>query len=89
MALMEAMACGLPAICSNIRGNTDLIEDGVCGLIVASTAEDVAVAVMQMWENPEMRYGMATAALSAVKKFDLISVEMKMKEIYESVEVQG
>jgi glycosyltransferase involved in cell wall biosynthesis len=89
VALMEAMACGLPAICSNIRGNTDLIEDGVCGLIVASTAEDVAVAVMQMWENPEMRYGMATAALSAVKKFDLISVEMKMKEIYESVEVQG
>ena len=89
VALMEAMACGLPAICSNIRGNTDLIEDGVCGLIVASAAEDVAVAVMQMWENPEMRYGMATAALSAVKKFDLVSVEMKMKEIYESVEVQA
>lgn len=89
VALMEAMACGLPAICSNIRGNTDLIEDGVCGLIVASAAEDVAVAVMQMWENPKMRYGMATAALSAVKKFDLVSVEMKMKEIYESVEVQA
>ena len=31
VALMEAMACGLPAICSNIRGNTDLIDDGITG----------------------------------------------------------
>lgn len=27
VALMEAMASGLPVICSDIRGNKDLIED--------------------------------------------------------------
>ena len=27
MALMEAMACGLPVVCSKIRGNVDLIDD--------------------------------------------------------------
>lgn len=27
VALMEAMACGLPVVCSKIRGNTDLIDE--------------------------------------------------------------
>ena len=31
---MEAMASGLPVICSNIRGNRDLIKDGVGGYLV-------------------------------------------------------
>ena len=29
LQLMEAMAEGLPVVCSRIRGNVDLIEDGV------------------------------------------------------------
>lgn len=31
VAVMEAMASGLPVICSKIRGNSDLIRDGVGG----------------------------------------------------------
>lgn len=31
---MEAMASGLPVVCSEIRGNTDLIEDGKGGYLV-------------------------------------------------------
>lgn len=34
VALMEAMANGLPVVCSNIRGNSDLIEDGKGGYLV-------------------------------------------------------
>lgn len=37
VALMEAMSSGLPAVCSKIRGNTDLIEDGVDGLFAENT----------------------------------------------------
>lgn len=33
VALMEAMACGLPCIASNIRGNVDLIDEGKGGLL--------------------------------------------------------
>ena len=33
VALMEAMVMGLPCIASNIRGNTDLIDDGKGGIL--------------------------------------------------------
>lgn len=32
-ALMEAMSCGLPIVCSRIRGNTDLIDDPEGGIL--------------------------------------------------------
>ncbi len=34
VALMEAMAAGLPVVCSNIRGNADLIQTGKGGYLV-------------------------------------------------------
>ncbi|MEI6100266.1 MAG: glycosyltransferase family 4 protein, partial [Eubacteriales bacterium] len=34
VALMEAMCAGLPVVCSAIRGNMDLIRDGVNGFLV-------------------------------------------------------
>jgi glycosyltransferase involved in cell wall biosynthesis len=34
VALMEAMACGLPIVCSEIRGNMDLIENDKGGVLV-------------------------------------------------------
>ena len=40
VALMEAIACGIPAICSNIRGNTDLITDKCC-LFDENSVDDV------------------------------------------------
>lgn len=37
VAVMEAMACGLPIVCSRIRGNTDLIDEGLGGYLVEAT----------------------------------------------------
>lgn len=40
VALMEAMAVGLPVVCSRIRGNVDLIEDGKGGYLYDSRDVD-------------------------------------------------
>ncbi len=40
VAVMEAMASGVPAICSRIGGTADMIESGVDGILVEQ--EDVA-----------------------------------------------
>lgn len=82
VALMEAMACGLPVVCSAIRGNTDLIEDGVTGLISANTPEAVARAVNTMRIHKDLRERLAEAALQKIKEFDLHNVEEEMKKIY-------
>lgn len=82
VALMEAMACGLPAICSNIRGNTDLIEDGVTGLISNDDPKDLAKAIDGIREDKNLRDRLAATALQKIKHFDLSSVEEEMKHIY-------
>lgn len=82
VALMEAMACGLPAVCSNIRGNTDLIEDGVTGLISNNTPEELAEVINEMRNDAVLRDRLASAALQKIKQFDLSCVEDEMTKIY-------
>lgn len=85
VALMEAMACGLPAVCSNIRGNTDLIEDGVTGLISNNTPEELAEVINEMRNDAVLRDRLSSAALQKIKQFDLSSVEDEMTKIYGGV----
>lgn len=82
VALMEAMACGLPVVCSAIRGNTDLIEDGATGLLADNTPQSVASAIQMMREHPELREQAAAAAQQKIQQFDLNSVIEKMRRIY-------
>ena len=82
VALMEAMACGLPAVCSDIRGNTDLIEDQKTGLIADNTPEAVAKAIETMFLDSNLRRRLSLGALEKIKQFDLSSIENTMKHIY-------
>ena len=85
VALMEAMGCGLPAVCSKIRGNTDLIEDGVDGLFAENTPQGVAQAVVKLYRDPALREKLGSAAAQTVSRFDAGQVQQKMKEIYLSI----
>ena len=85
VALMEAMCCGLPAVCSQIRGNTDLIDDGISGLFAENTPQAVAEAIWMLYRDPELRTRLGNAAKEKVAQFDAEHVHQRMSEIYRSL----
>lgn len=83
VALMEAMAAGVPVVCSRIRGNCDLVRDGKEGrLLDANDVAGFAEAVRQMMEQPQLadRYG--NNARKRVRKFSAERVDRNMRRIY-------
>lgn len=82
VAMMEAMACGLPVICSNIRGNVDLVKNGSSGLIVENSSKAIADAIIKLHDSEELCSYISENALYAIKKFDIKNVQKKMKDIY-------
>lgn len=68
-ALMEAMASGLPVVCSDIRGNVDLIDDGKGGFVVPNDAQCVADALRKLAETPDLRKQMVAQNRQAVGRF--------------------
>lgn len=82
VALVEAMACGLPCICSEIRGNTDLIRNGENGCIVPSTPQGVANAIMELRGQVEVRTRLSGQARTEAEKYDIRTVEQEMYGIY-------
>lgn len=84
VALMEAMACGLPVICSKIRGNTDLIRNRENGLFADDDPVAIADAIAVYLSDWELRERCAEQAVSDIQKFDLSSVQINMRNIYSS-----
>ena len=85
VALMEAMASGAPIVCTQIRGNRDLITDGVSGVFVENSPQALAEAIRALYADPQRREALGRGARKAVQAFDAEAVYRQMKEIYLSV----
>lgn len=86
VSLMEAMAAGLPVVCSKIRGNVDLIKDGEGGYMcepmdVASFAENLS----RLIKDAEQRKCMGEKNQITVQQFDKTKVSEVMKKVYGAV----
>lgn len=84
VSLMEAMACGLPIICSKIRGNVDLVEDGVGGFrFIPSDVDGLIQNLKNIIGNSAKIVQMGDANKEKIKTFSLKNVLDMMKEIYD------
>lgn len=73
VALMEAMASGVPVIASGISGIPELVQHGVSGLLIGEKdAGAIAAAVKTMHGDDQLRLSLSIAARDAVvQRYDL------------------
>lgn len=80
---VEAMACGLPVVCSKIRGHVDSVIHGRNGLLFdLNSPEQMVDAVIELYRLPELRKEMAQHNIQDAQKFSLEASLAKMAEIY-------
>lgn len=86
VAVMEAMAAGLPVICSDVRGNRDLIVDVKGGFVLDKyDVEGFAEAIKWVINNEKDLENMGHFNADRIKNYDNKFVDKMMGKIYRSV----
>jgi len=68
-ALLEAAACGIPAVTSRRGALPEIVQHGVTGLLVEEAAEPLAAAWAQLLGNPSQRLQLGAAARRRAEKY--------------------
>ena len=82
-AVIEAMACGLPIISSNLPFNWDVLDDTNSIMINPNSIEEIANAIHTLRDNPELRVKLAEGAAS---RATALTIENRAKAIIEFME---
>ena len=80
--IMEAMACGLPVIASDVKGHQDLVHPGVTGLLYPFGDADAFSGAVHQLDNPQRRQQMGRAARQAILPFDIQPVFEELTTLY-------
>ncbi len=85
VALMEAMASGVPCVASDIRGNRDLLEGEIKrNLIRSNQPERWAKHILYCIHHIKEETQKAGKYQKRIERFSEEKIEIKMKEIYQS-----
>jgi glycosyltransferase involved in cell wall biosynthesis len=80
VALMEAMACGVPVVSTRVSGIPELVEDGVGGLLAEpADAKGLADCIERMLREPQAARAMASRGRRKVEtEFDVATESRKL-----------
>lgn len=83
VSVMEAMAAGKAIVCSRIRGNTDLVEDGAGGFLVdADNVDGFSKLISMLYKETETRNKMGEHNMKKIQLFSSDKIDNLMSEIY-------
>lgn len=86
-ALLEAMACGLPAVASAVGGVPEIVDDGASGLLVPpADPEALTAALARLAGDPALRSRLGTAARRRVEsEHSLEKMVGRYEQLYASL----
>ena len=85
-AMLESMAAGVPVVATAVGGNAELGGDGRALLVPGNKEDELAMALMRLLENSELRSHMAARAQEfARSRFSLEQVCKQYEELYAEV----
>jgi glycosyltransferase involved in cell wall biosynthesis len=83
VAIMEALAAGLPVVATAVGGVPEIVRDGVEGLLVpARNPERFADAIETLVRDPVRRAELGAAAMRRGAEYDITHAVRRIEEIY-------
>lgn len=83
VSLMESMVSGLPIVCSDIRGNSDLVKKNMNGFLCNyNSVDDFKKAIESLINDSDLCYKFTTNNQKDISKFSIENVIKKMEMIY-------
>jgi len=71
-SLLEAMACGLACIATDVPGSREVIQNGVNGLLTKTNSDSLKLAILKLKNDPALRQKLGqTARAFVVQNFSL------------------
>lgn len=84
MTIIEALGTGLPILSSNVGGISNMIENGVDGILINLDEEEFVNNIIELMENKNKREQLGINALKKSKIFTAKEMAKKYQKIYES-----
>ena len=82
-AIVEAMACGLPIISSNLPFNDDILDDTNSIRIDPNNIDEIKSSIQLLRDNSVLREKLA---LGAIKKAEMLRIENRAQNIIKFME---
>lgn len=81
--ILEGMASGKPVICTDIRGNNDLIKNKYNGMLVnINDIDDTSDKILYLYEYKNIMDALAKNNIKEAHKYDIKNILKEMEKIY-------
>ena len=83
IAVLEAMACGLPIITTSAGGVVDIVENNKNGYVVDSDVSKICECMERLYLNTDLRNRMGEASRERAEELDLSVCAKNYEYLYE------